>query len=68
MSASLKKKVESAEAKLHSEIEAMWARLKDSSVPQDEKKKIHAAIERLEESLRHETGQIRKKCGLNNKK
>jgi len=67
MSASLKKQVESAEARLRAKIEELWCKLKDPAVPQDEKAKIHAAIEKLEASLRCETGQIRKKCGLKKK-
>ncbi len=64
MSASLRKQVESAEARLQRRIEELWAKLKDPAVPQDEKKKIHEAIERLESSLRSETGEIRKKHGF----
>ena len=61
-------RVKQLESKLKEEMEGLRARLQDPNLSEDERTRTQDLLNKLEENMRAETKDVRKKCGMPEKK
>ena len=57
-------RVKQLESKLKEEMEGLRKSLQDPNLSEDAKKRTQALLDKLEERMRAETKDVRKKCGM----